>query len=127
MIITENSSPSGNCVTIEGGGMILARVKELVTVTFGGNDQSKGFTSLLVTVTTTVASIYAPGIGTAIGASVGAVKAGAAIAGGLAHQATNNLLSTPKYSETSETMNINEFRHKYLTSGEYPISLKLIS
>lgn len=56
-------------------------------------------------------------------AATAAIKAGVGLAGGLAHLASNHLLSTPQHQEIRETMSFNEFRHKYLFSKTKPISL----
>ncbi|CAG8611879.1 7372_t:CDS:1 [Ambispora leptoticha] len=125
MILTETFSPSGNCITIESGGRILGRVTELITAKIGGDDQTKGILSTIITVATTVGITAATaGAGTPVAATV-AAKAGVGLAGGMAQLAANHLMHTPQYSETKETMSFNEFRHKYVLSGSRPISLEL--
>lgn len=122
MMITETASPSGNGVMIEGNGRVLAQVNELVTIKIG---ETKGFLSAIITVATTVASAFVPGAIGVTGAAATATRAGIGLAGGLAQMAANKLMETPYYQEFSETMTINEFRKKYMISGERPISLEL--
>ena len=125
MLLTESVSPSGNCITIESGGRILGRVNELITAKIGGDDQTKGLLTTIITVATTIGvAAVTGGAGVPAVATV-ATKAGIGLAGGIAQLATNHLMHTPQYSETTHTMSFNEFRHKYLLSGTNPISLDL--
>ena len=123
MMITESASPSGNCVTIEASGRILTRVNELVTAKVGFD--TKGILSALITTATTVASAFVPGAGVVGAVASAAISAGVNAVGGMAQLAANNLMSSPSYSETSQTMSINEFRHKILFGKAQPISLEL--
>jgi len=40
MNITESISPSGTCLTIEGSGIILCQITELITAKVGGDNQT---------------------------------------------------------------------------------------
>ncbi|CAJ0747185.1 1474_t:CDS:2 [Entrophospora sp. SA101] len=111
-----------------GGGRILAKVTELVTVKLGMD--TEGLLNTIITTATTVAATYAGGA-TAAGAKgkvakkLAATSARAVVgaAGGMAQLAHNELMTTPTYSETTHTMTFHEFRHKYLFSKDRPISL----
>jgi len=123
MMITESASPSGNCVTIEASGRILTRVHELVTAKVGYD--TKGILSALITTATTVASAFVPAAGAVGAVASAAISAGVNAVGGMAQLAANNLMSSPSYSENSQTMSFNEFRHKILFGKSQPISLEL--
>ncbi|MCE8163506.1 MAG: hypothetical protein I3273_06930 [Candidatus Moeniiplasma glomeromycotorum] len=123
MRITESISPSGTCITFEGSDIILGRVTELVSAKVGVDAQ--GFLSILVTTATTIAVGAATGGAGAGAAAAMATKAGAAIAGGLAQQAANELMNSPSYHESTQSMTISEFRHKFQHSKSRPISLEL--
>ncbi|RIA80579.1 hypothetical protein C1645_838435 [Glomus cerebriforme] len=127
MRITESVSPSGNCITFEGSGKILARVIELISVKVEGNKTAKMLYSTIVQVQTSIMSIGGTVAGAAVGGPVGAAAGGAAakIGTGILQTAANQLMESPRYEETTHMMSFNEFRHKYLFSKDRPISLRL--
>lgn len=108
-------------------GLVLTRVTELITSKVGGDNKTSGFLSTLITVATTVAAVAVTAStgGAAAPIATAAAKAGVALAGGMAQTAVNKLLSGADYSETSESMSIHQFKHKYLTSKTRPISLRV--
>ena len=78
---------------------------------------------MIITTATVVATAIATE-GMSIAAAA-AVKVGAGLAGGMAQMAANELTKEVPYRETTQTMTIHEFKHKYLSSGERPISLRI--
>lgn len=117
------------CLTIEGSGIILCQITELITAKVGGDNQTGSFLSTLITVGTTVAAAYIPGAGTGASAAAKALVAGqkASIVGlGKITGATiNKLQQSVYYFETKEQVSIHEFKHKYLFSKTRPLSLRL--
>jgi len=131
--LTESITPSGNCVTIEGSGIILARINEFITSKIGGDNQTDSFLSGLISVATVVAAAYfVPSVtakqlaAMSTAAKVGRVAGKAAIgaAGSMAGTALNHSLSYST-TENNKTYSVHEFKHKYQHSGRYPLGLKL--
>jgi hypothetical protein len=129
MNITESISPSGTCLTIEGSGIILCQITELITAKVGGDNQTSSFLSTLITIGTTVAAAYMPGAGkgasVAVRALVAGKKASVVGLGKTTGETINRLQQSVDYFENKEQVSIHEFKHKYLFSKTRPLSLRL--